>query len=162
MEPFLSVRVTNNTKKTFSMFSIDPCRSLTLSQHCTRHAQWTTNMSIWASFPPPFSIHWYAAFSAMGKFSWAFVYNGRAVCSIFNEQAFYSLKPTGKSYVPHVGVRFVIMTYFRFCNFQNRVCVARFDIPAAITLHMYNLSVHDKDERVHRGFSYPANFVWWN
>ena len=24
---------------------------------------------------------------------------------------------------------------------------------------MYNLSVHDKHERVHRGFSYPAIFV---
>ena len=27
---------------------------------------------------------------------------------------------------------------------------------------MYNLSVHDKHERVHRGFTYPANFVWWD
>ena len=25
---------------------------------------------------------------------------------------------------------------------------------------MYNLSAHDKRERVHRGFSYQANFVW--
>ena len=72
MVPLLSVRVTNNTEKTFSMFSRDPSRSLTLSQHCTRHAQWDTNMSMWACFPPPFSIHWYAAFSAMGKLAWAF------------------------------------------------------------------------------------------
>ena len=79
MVPLLSVRVTNNTEKTFSMFSRDPSRSLTLSQHCTRHAQWATNMSMWACFPPPFSIHWYAAFSAMGKLAWAFVSNGRAV-----------------------------------------------------------------------------------
>ena len=35
-------------------------------------------------------------------------------------------------------------------------------MPASTTFHMYNLSVHDKDERVHRGFSYPANFVWWD
>ena len=45
---------------------------------------------------------------------------------------------------------------------KNRVCVARFDITATITLHMYNLSIHDKHERVHRGFNYPANFVWWD
>ena len=163
MVPLLSVRVINNTEKTFSMFSSDPFRSLTLSQHCTRHAQWATNMSMWASFPPPFSIHWYAAFSAMGKLARAFVSNGRAVCSISTKQAFYSLKPPGKSYVPQVGVRLVRMAYFRFYNFQkNRVCVARFDIPATITLHMCNLSVHDKHERVHRGFSYPTNFVWWD
>ena len=42
---------------------------------------------------------------------------------------------------------------------EYRVCVARFDIPAAITLYIYNLSIHDKHERVHRGLSYPANFV---
>ena len=163
MVPLLSVRVTNNIEKTFSMFSRDPFRSLTLSQHCTWHAQWATNMSIWASFPPPFSIYWYAAFYAMGKLARAFVSNGRAVCSISTKQAFYSLKPPGKSYVPQVGVRFVRMAYFRFYNFQkNRVSVARFDIPATISLHMYNLSVHDKHERVHRGFSYTANFVWWD
>ena len=162
MVPLLSVRVTNNTEKTFSMFSTDPSRSLTLSQHCTRHAQWATNMSMWACFPPPFSIHWYAAFSAMGKLTWAFVSNGRAVCLISTKQAFYCLKPPGKSYVPHVGVRLVRMVYFRFYNSPKIVCVARFDIPAKIKLHMYNLSVHDKYERVHRGFSYPANFVWWD
>ena len=163
MVPLLSVRVTNITEKTFSMFSRDPSRCLTFSQHCTRHAQWATNMSMWACFPSPFSIHWYAAFSAMGKLARAFVSNGRAVCSISTKQAFYSLKPLGKSYVPQVGVRLVRMAYFRFYNFQkNHVCVARFDIPATITLHMCNLSVHDKHERVHRGFSYPTNFVWWD
>ena len=163
MVPLLSVRVTNNTEKTFSMFSRDPSRSLTLLQHCSRHAQWDTNMSMWACFPPPFSIHWYSSFSAMGKLAWAFVFNGRDVCSISTKQAFYSLKPPGKSYVPQVGVRLVRMAYFRFYNFpKNRVCVAHVDIPATITLHMYNLSVHDKYERVNRSFSYPANLVWWD
>ena len=57
MVPLLSVRVTNNTQKTFSMFFRDPSRSLTLSQHCIRHAQWTTHMSMWACLHPPFSIH---------------------------------------------------------------------------------------------------------
>ena len=123
MVPLLSIRVTNNTEKTFSMFSRDPSRSLTLSQHCTRHAQWATNMSMWASFPPPFFIHWYAAFSTMGKLAWAFVSNGRAVCSIYTKQAFYSLKPPGKSYVPQVGVRLLRMAYFRFYNFATIVFV---------------------------------------
>ena len=96
----------------------------------------------------------------MGKLAWAYFSNVRAVCSISTKQAFYSLKPPGKSYVSQVGVRLVRMAYFRFYNYhKNRVCVARFGIQAAITLHMYNLSVHDKHERVHRGFSYPANFV---
>ena len=121
MVPLLSVRVTNNTEKTFNMFSRDPTRSLTLSQHCTRHAQWATNVSMWACFPPPFSIHWYAAFSAMGKLTWAFFSNWRAVCSIFTKQAFYSLKPPGKSYVPQVGVLIVRMAYFRFYNFPKIV-----------------------------------------
>ena len=48
----------------------------------------------------------------MGKLAWAFVSNGRAVCSISTKQAFYSLKPPGKSYVPHVRVRLVRMAYF--------------------------------------------------
>ena len=73
MLPLLSVCLTNKTEKTFSIFSRDPSRSLTLSQHCTRHAQWATNLPMWACFPPPFSIHWYAAFSAIGKLAWAFV-----------------------------------------------------------------------------------------
>ena len=120
MVQLLSVRVTNNTEKTFSMFSRDPSRSLTLSQHCTRHGQWATNMSMWACFPPPFSIHWYAAFSAIGKLAWAFVSNGRTVCSISTKQAFYSLKPPGKSYVLQVGVRLVRMAYFRFYTVPSR------------------------------------------
>ena len=159
--PLLSVCVTNNTDKTFSMFSRDPSRTLTLSQHCTRHTQWATIMSMWACFPPPFSIHWYAAFSAMGKLAWAFVSNRRAVCSIFTKQAFYSLNLPGKSYVPQVGVGLVRIAYFNIISQKLCLCIP-FDIPAAITLHMYNLSVHDKHERVHRGFSYPANFVWWD
>ena len=123
MVPLLSVRVISNTEKTFSMFSRDPSRSLTLSQHCTRHAQWATNMSMWACFPPPFSIHWYAAFSAMGQLAWAFVSNGRAVCLIFTKQAFFSLKPPGKSYEPQVGVCLVRIAYFRFYNFPKIVFV---------------------------------------
>ena len=123
MVPLLSVRVINNAEKTFSMFSRDPSRSLTMSQHWTRHAQWATNMSMWACFPPPFSIHWYAAFSAVVKLAWAFVSNERAVCSISTKQAFYSLKPPGKSYVPQVGVRLVRMAYFRFYNFPKIVFV---------------------------------------
>ena len=64
-------------------------------------------MSMWACFPPPFSIHCLDAFSEIGKLAWAFVSNGRAVCSISTKQAIYSLKPPGKSYVPQVGVRLV-------------------------------------------------------
>ena len=123
MVPLLSVRVTNNTEKIFSMFSRDPSRSLTLSQHCTQHAQWATNVSMWACFPPPFSIHWYAAFSTMGKLAWAFVSNGWAVCSISTKQALISLKPPGKSYVPQVGVDLVRMAYYRFYNFPKIVFV---------------------------------------
>ena len=123
MVPLLSVRVTYNTEKTFSMFSRDSSRSLTLSQHCTRYAQWATNVSMWACFSLPFSIHWYAAFSAVGKLAWAFVSNGRAVCSISTKQAFHSLKPPGKSYVPQVGVRLVRMAYFRFYNVPKIVFV---------------------------------------
>ena len=59
----------------------------------------------------------------MGKLAWAFVSNGRAVSSISTKQAFYSLKPPGKSYVPQVGVRFVRIAYFRFYNFQEIVFV---------------------------------------
>ena len=57
----------------------------------------------------------------MGKLAWAFVSNGRAVCSISTKQAFYSLKPPGKSYVPQVGVRLVRMAYFRIHNFPKIV-----------------------------------------
>ena len=123
MVPLLSVRVTNNTEKTFSMFSRDPSSSLTLSQHCTRHGQGATNMSMWACFHPPFSIHWYTAFSVMGKMACAFVSNGRAVYSISTKQAFYSLKPPGKSYVLQVGARLVGMAYSRFYNFPKIVFV---------------------------------------
>ena len=119
MVQLLSVRVINNTDKTFSMFFRDPSRSLTLSQHCTRQTQWATNMSMWACFPPPFSMHWYAAFSAMGTLAWAFVSNGRAVCSISTKQAFYSLKPPGKSYVPQVGVRLIRMVFLDFIISQK-------------------------------------------
>ena len=119
MVPLLSICVTNNTEKTFSMFSGVPSRSLTLSQLCARHAQWAANMSMWACFLPTFSILWYAAFSAMEKLAWAFVSNGRAVCSISFKQAFYSLKPPGKSYVLQVGVPLVRMAYFRFYNFPK-------------------------------------------
>ena len=123
MVQLLIVRVTNNTEKTFSMFSRDPSRSLILYQHCTRHAQLATNMSMWVYFLPPFSIHRCPAFSAMGKLAWAFVSNGRANCSISTKQAIYSLKPPGKSYVPQVGVQFVRMAYFRFYNFpQSCLC----------------------------------------
>ena len=45
MVPLLIVRVTNNTEKTFSMFSRDPSRSLTLSQHYTRHDNWHGHLS---------------------------------------------------------------------------------------------------------------------
>ena len=149
MVPFLSVRSTNNTEKTFSMFSRDTSRSLTLSQHCTRHAQWATNMSMWACFSPPFSIHCYAAFSAKGKLAWAFASNGRAVCSISTKQAFYSLKPPGKSYVPQVGVRLVTMAYFRFYNFPKIMFVypvstyqPRQHCTCTISAYMTNMNVY--------------------
>ena len=117
----LSVRVTYNTEKTFSMFSKDLSRSLTLFQHCTWHTQWVTNVSMWAFFSPPFYIHWYASFSAMGILAWAFVSNWRAICSISTKQTFYSLKPPEKFYVPQIGVRLVRMAYFRFYSFPKIV-----------------------------------------
>ena len=57
----------------------------------------------------------------MGKLAWAFVSNGRVVCSISTKQAFYSLKPPGKSYVPQVGVHLLRMAYFRIHNFPKIV-----------------------------------------
>ena len=59
----------------------------------------------------------------MGKLAWAFVSNGRAVCSISTKQAFYNLKPPYKTYVPHVGVRLVRMASFTFYNFPKIVFV---------------------------------------
>ena len=44
--------------------------------------------------------------------AWAFVSNGRAVRSISAKQAFYSLKPSGKSYVPQVGFREVSTDFY--------------------------------------------------
>ena len=76
--------------------------------------------------PPSFSIHWYAAFSAMGKLAWAIVSNGRAVCSVSTKQAFYSLNPPGKSYVPQIGERLIRMASFRFYNFPKIVFVSPF------------------------------------
>ena len=55
-------------------------------------------------FFPPFSIHWYAKFSAMGKLARAFVSNLWAVCPISTKQAFHSLERPGKSCVPQIGV----------------------------------------------------------
>ena len=48
----------------------------------------------------------------MGQLAWAFVSNGQANCSISTKQAFYPLKPPGKSYVPQLGVRLERMAYF--------------------------------------------------
>ena len=47
---------------------------------------------------------------------------------------------------------------------STKICtnLAHFDIPALITLHMYNLSICDKRQHVHRGISCPENFVWWD
>ena len=59
----------------------------------------------------------------MGKMACAFVSNERAVYSISTKQAFYSLKPPGKSYVLQVGVCIVRMAYFGFYNFQKNVFV---------------------------------------
>ena len=163
MVPLLSVRVTNNAEKTFSMFSRDPSRSLTLSEHCIRHAQWATNMSMWACYPPPFSIHWYGALSAIGKLAWAFVPNGRAVCSISTKQAFYSLKPPGKSYVPQVGVRLVRMTYFRFYNFPKIVFVQpvttyqpRWHGTCTISAYMTNMNVYTEASATQKTFFYES------
>ena len=55
----------------------------------------------------------------MGKLAWAFVSNGRAVCSISTKQAFYTLKLPGKPYVPQVGVRLVRMASLGFYNFPK-------------------------------------------
>ena len=55
----------------------------------------------------------------MGKLAWAFDFNGRAVSSISTKEAFYSLKPPGKSYVPQVGVCHVGMASFRLYNFPK-------------------------------------------
>ena len=176
MVPLLRVRVTSNTEKTFSMFSRVPSRSLTLSQHCTRHAQLATNLSMWACFPLPFSIHWYAAFSAMGKLAWAFVSNGRAICQISTKQAFYSLKLPGKSYVPQVEVRLVRMAFLDFiisqksflCSpfrhtsrnnishvqsqstWRTRTCTPRLPLPSKFCLMRLSLT-----EEILRTFSCP-------
>ena len=85
---------------------------------------------MWACFHPPFSIHWYAAFSAMGKLAWAFVSNGRAVCSISTKQAFYSLIPPGKSYVPQVGVRLVKWRILDFITSQKSCLCSPFRHPS--------------------------------
>ena len=69
----------------------------------------------------------------MGKLVWAFVSNGRTVCSISTKQAFYSLIAPGKSYVPQVGVRLVRMAYFRFYN-----------VPLRKSSH-YGMSAHPPD-----------------
>ena len=119
MIPLLTVHVTHNTEKTFSMFSRDPSRSLTLSQHVPdAHSEpQTCQCGHVSPNHSPYidmlrSLPW-------KKLAWAFVSNGRAVCSISTKQAFYSLKPPGKSYVPQVGVRLVRMAYFRFIISQK-------------------------------------------
>ena len=53
---------------------------------------------------PPFSIHWYAKFSAMGKLARALFSNLWAVCPISTKQAFHFLKWRGKSCVLQIGV----------------------------------------------------------
>ena len=79
---------------------------------------------MWTCFSPPFSIHWYAAFSAMGKLARAFVSNRRAICSISTKQAFYTLKPPGKSQVPQIGVRLVRKVVLDFIISQKS-CLCR-------------------------------------
>ena len=96
MVPFLSVRVTYNTKKVISMFSGDGSRSVTLFQHCTWKEQWATKVSVLA-----------------------FVSNLRAVCSISTKQAFWCLKQPGKSYVPLVGVCLVRTAFWSLYRLPN-------------------------------------------
>ena len=118
------------------------------------------NISV-GMFLLPFSIHWYDKFSSMGKLARAFVSNLWAVCPISTKQAFHSLKRPGKSFVSQIGVVLRKNGIFYFMWFhKNCVHVARFDIPGAIRLHLYNPSVQDKHERVYCGISYQANFVW--
>ena len=80
---------------------------------------------------------------------WAFVSNGRAVCSISTKQAFYTLKPPGKSYVPQVSVRHVRMACFRFYNFPKIVFVypvstyqPRQHCTCTISAYMTNMNVY--------------------
>ena len=97
----------------------------------------------------------------MGKLARTFVSTLRAVCPISTKQAFHSMKRPGKSCVPKIGVVPRKNGIFYFMYFpKNCALIARIDIPASITLHVYNPSVQDKNERVHRGISYTANFVW--
>ena len=49
-------------------------------------------------FPPTILHTLICCVLCLEKLAWAFVSNGRAVCSISTKQAFYSLKPPGKSY----------------------------------------------------------------
>ena len=96
----------------------------------------------------------------MGKLARALVSNLLAVYPISTKQAFHSLKRRCKSCVLQISVVPRKNGIFYFMQFP-KICVhvARFDIPSAITLHVYTPSVQDKHERVHRGISYPANFV---
>ena len=80
----------------------------------------------------------------MGKLAWEFVSNLCAVCPIFIKPAYHSLKRPSKSCVPKIGVEHRKNGIFKFMQFpKNCVHVARFDIPAAITLHVHILSVKD-------------------
>ena len=113
----LSVSVMYNTKKTFSTFSRDLNRSMTFFQHCTWNTQWAKKIWDVGMFHRPFSIHWYAMLSAMGKLVWVFVSNLLAVCLISTKQAVYYLKWLCKSYVQQVGVCLLRTASSRFYNF---------------------------------------------
>ena len=162
MVPFLSVRVTHNTKKVISMFSGDRSRSLTLFQHCVWKEQWATKVSVWAcstDHPPyidtPCSLTWE---NWHGHLSLTY-----EPFAQFNQTSFLMFETTWQ--IPCATGRCVdrkngILKPLSF----TKICtnLAHFDIPALITLHTYNLSIRDKRQHVHRGRSCPADFVWWD
>ena len=88
---------------------------------------------------------------------WRFAYVS-TLMSLLEFVSILCLKATVRHKNISVGMFLPPIYFIQFP--KNCVDVARFDIPAAIILHVYPPSVQDKHERAHRGISYTANFVW--
>ena len=119
MVPLLSVRVTNNTEKTFSMFSIDPSRSwLCLNIVPDRNSEPQTCQS------GHVSPHHSPYIDMLHSLPWENWHGHLSLTDVPFAQfppnkLFYSLKPPCKYYVPQVGVRLVKMAYYRVNNFPK-------------------------------------------
>ena len=162
MVPFLSVRVTNNTKEVISMFSGDRSRSLTLFQHCAWNEQWATKVSVWACstdhlpyIDKPCSLPWKNWHRHLSLTYETFAqFQPNKLSDVWNNLA--NPMCTGRC-VPRKNGILMLLSSTKIC-----FNLAHFDIPALITLHKYNLSICDKRQQVFRGISCPANFVWWD